>query len=334
MTGSPDPGRPSRSFASGGASVRKKSGSSSRIGSRGAGIDLKSTPGGSTGKQSRTGAVSQGGKESRTTPVDRRLSLFSVASAVAVLLIILAVWRSCSQPSGVAPKSLPRGQEMQSTDTFQRAGADGRMKDKAETAPPAVQAPVASGAPGAPIVASVHLSPTRPLATDSVRAEARILGGENEGTTFLYQWKINGRFVPDAQGNTLEGVELKRRDRISVVVRAIRDGQEGPGTESQTVVVHSLPPSLEMRIITEQLHPGDVAEIQLIGAAPDGDKLIYSLVTPFADGMEIDSETGKILWKPRRFLQGKVPFGASVVDTDGNRTTRVFEIDLGAGYAR
>jgi hypothetical protein len=84
-----------------------------------------------------------------------------------------------------------------------------------------------------------------------------------------------------------------------------------------------------MKIITSQIRPGQPAEIQLTGAAPDGEKVIFSLISPYVEGMTIDANTGKILWRPQRILKGKLPFGATVADTDGNKTTKVFEMDLG-----
>jgi hypothetical protein len=181
-----------------------------------------------------------------------------------------------------------------------------------------------------PMIQSVRITPTQPLPSDRITAKAALADDDVEGVSFLYRWKVNERFVPGA-GDTLDDVVLKRHDRISVVVSALRDGKEGPRTESQTVVVYGLPPSLEMKILTTRFRPGETAEIQLTGAAPDGDKLVYSIVSPFVDGMKIDENSGKILWKPERLLPGKLQFGAAAADTDGNRTTRVFEIDLGAG---
>ncbi len=263
------------------------------------------------------------------TPLRKRNPLFiKVVLTVVALLFALCFWRGGCLRTNV--DAVPQKQ----------GGAGSNAAAESEAIPERRSAVVAdkpalvksADAPDVgPVVSSVRLIPSQPIATDHIRAEASVSGGDVEGTTFTYQWKINERFVPGVKGKALEGVELRRRDRISVVVTAMRDGKEGPKTESQTVIVYCLPPSLEMKIITERFHPGEVAEIQITGAAPDGDKITFSLVSPFVDGMKIDAESGRILWTPGRLLQGKFQFGVAAVDTDKNRTVRVFEIDLGTG---
>jgi hypothetical protein len=183
----------------------------------------------------------------------------------------------------------------------------------------------------APIISAVRITPSQPVPTDRIKAEPVLAGGDSAGLVFSYRWKVNGLFVEGKVTDTLSGMALKRRDTVSVVVSAIRDGLDGPVTESPTVVIHSPPPSLEMKIMTKRFRVGDTIELQLLGAAPDGDQLIFSLVSPLIDGMTLDGKSGRIVWRPERLFPGKLHFGAAAVDTDGNRTVRVFEIDMSAG---
>ncbi|MFA6411650.1 MAG: putative Ig domain-containing protein [Syntrophales bacterium] len=183
------------------------------------------------------------------------------------------------------------------------------------------------------IIADIRITPTQPLATDPITAVVSLASGDTTGITFTYQWKLNDQIIPEATANVLKNAPLKRRDRISVVATALRNDVAGPHAESQTVVIYSLPPSLDMKIITPQIRLGLPIEIQLTGAAPDGDKVVYSLISPFVEGMTIDSNTGKIIWTPQRVLKGKLKFGAAAIDTDGNKTMKVFELDMGIEQA-
>lgn len=179
------------------------------------------------------------------------------------------------------------------------------------------------------IIADVRITPNQPMATDTLKAVVSLAGGDATGITLTYQWKINDQAVFEATDIVLKDKPLKRRDRVSVVVTAVRDGVAGPSTESKTVVIYSQPPSLDMKIDTPQIRLGLPIEIQLSSTAPDGDKIVYSLTAPFLDGMTINGNTGKISWTPQRVIPGKLKFGAAATDTDGNKTMKVFELDMG-----
>jgi hypothetical protein len=193
--------------------------------------------------------------------------------------------------------------------------------------------PATGGAGAGLTIAAIRLTPTQPVATDPITAVVSTAGGDDTGLTFTYQWRRNDQFIPDATANVLKDASLKRGDRISVVATAYRDGTAGPPAESQTVVVSSLPPALEMKILTPQVRLGQPFEIQLTGAAPDGAKIVYSLTAPFIEGMTIDGNTGKIIWTPARTYTGKLLFGAAAIDPDGNKSARVFELDMGLAPA-
>ena len=179
------------------------------------------------------------------------------------------------------------------------------------------------------IITAIRVTPTQPVATDPITAVVSLIDGDTPGTIFTYQWKRNDQSIPEATASVLKDTSLKRRDRISVVATAFRDGVAGPPVESQIVVINGLPPTLEMKILTPQVLLGQPFEIQLTGAAPVGDKVVYSLAPPFVEEMTIDGNTGKIIWTPQRVLKGKLLFGATAADIDGNKAAKVFELDMG-----
>ena len=197
------------------------------------------------------------------------------------------------------------------------------------TAPGAGMRAAAEAEGSSLIIADIRITPDQPLATDTLKAIVSLASGDATGITLAYQWKINEQSIFEATEQVLKDRPLKRRDRVSVVVTASRNGITGPPAESKPVLIHSLPPSLDMKIVTSQIRMGLPIEIQLTGAAPDGDKVVYALTPPLLEGMTIDGNTGKISWKPQRVSKGKLKFGAAATDSDGNKTIKVFELDMG-----
>lgn len=257
----------------------------------------------------------------------KKLSVKNAVVVFAVLSSLIIIWQWNRSPAP-APATATGAQTGISAAVVTVPGAE-TTTSGATTA--AAGMSTAAGAEGNSLaIAAVRVTPTQPVATDPITAVASLAGGNAEGITFAYQWKRNDQIIPEATANVLKDTSLKRGDRISAVATAVRDGVAGPPAESQIVVITSLPPVLEMKILTPQVRLGQPFEIQLTGAvAPDGNKLVYSLISPFAEGMTIDGNTGKIVWTPARALKGKLLFGAAVTDMDGNKATKIFELDMG-----
>ena len=267
----------------------------------------------------------------RKTAPRKIMTVKNVVIALAVLIMVIILWQWNRSPAN-SPAVSAAGQTGKSvTDgsaTVMDTNTAPGVETSAATGASAVKSAAGAEGVGA-IIAAIRIIPSQPLATDPIKAEVSLAGPDAERVTLNYQWKVNDQVIPQATGDVLKDTPLKHRDRVSVLVTALRDGLAGPPAESQMVVVHSLPPSLEMKIITSQIRLGQPAEIQLTGAAPDGEKVLFSLISPYVEGMTIDANTGKILWTPQRILQGKLSFGAAIVDNEGNKTMKVFELDLG-----
>jgi hypothetical protein len=247
-----------------------------------------------------------------------------VAFAVFSALIIIWQWNRAPATTPATPGGVQSGTSAAVTTT------PGGETTTSGTVAPAAGRSSAAGAEGTGlIIAAVRVTPTQPVTTDPITAVVSLAGEDTAGVTFAYQWKRNDQIIPEATTNILKDIPLKRWDRISVVATAYRDGVAGPPAESQAVLIYGLPPSLEMKILTPQVLLGQPFEIQLTGTSPDGSKVVYALISPFVEGMAIDPNTGKIIWTPTRVLKGKLKFGAAATDTDGNRTIKVFELDMG-----
>jgi peptidyl-prolyl cis-trans isomerase A (cyclophilin A) len=112
--------------------------------------------------------------------------------------------------------------------------------------------------------ASVSLSPTSPLATDSLTATAMGSDPDGDPVTLTYSWQINGQTVPSANTATLDLNGLvKVGDMVTVMVTP-NDGHVDGTAASSTVTIAS--PSAG----TLALAPSDPATTDTLTAALTG----------------------------------------------------------------
>jgi hypothetical protein len=176
-----------------------------------------------------------------------------------------------------------------------------------------------------PIIKSIKFIPAEPTVLDSIKAEA-LTDYEKKNVIYEYLWEINNKPITDIKGDTLPTGLFKKGDAIRVSVTPFVDGIKGYTYESMFIVVHSAPPSLQLREIKQKL--SNTVELQLVSKDPDGDKVMFSLEEPFLEGMTIDKETGKIIWKLKKKEEGTYKFGASATDIDGIKVIKVFEFKI------
>ncbi|MBF0329502.1 MAG: hypothetical protein HQL10_10120 [Nitrospirae bacterium] len=173
----------------------------------------------------------------------------------------------------------------------------------------------------------VKLSPEQPTIFDSVKAVISLGTSYSDKVEYLYQWSVNEKPVPGANGETLKPGVFKKGDRISVQVVPVDDGREGYPYNSAFVIVHGSLPTLEMSASSQKAN-GDV-EFQMIGKDPDGDKLTFALEQPLLEGMTIDKDTGKLVYKNTKKEKGTYNFRVSVADPDGMKVSKTFSFSIG-----
>lgn len=176
-------------------------------------------------------------------------------------------------------------------------------------------------------IRAIKFTPDQPTATEPIKAEVIYDYNGTAEVSFEYEWKINGRVIENARGNELRSYTLKKKDEIGITVVPVIDGVRAEPFTS-AVVIHTLPPTLEMNVLSSSLKRGAPFEIQLKGQGSEGEKLSYALEEPLLEGMTINKDSGKIVWMAEK--PGAYKFGASVTDTDGNKVVKVFEYQLGS----
>jgi hypothetical protein len=181
-----------------------------------------------------------------------------------------------------------------------------------------------------PAIKTIRFEPPQPTRMDTLRAEVLTDAPDPSRLSYAYVWKVNDRIVEGAQGDrlNLSALDLKKRDLITVSVTPNDGEREGFAVESPAVAVHSIPPTLDMKMPRQTRKASEPLEIQLVSLHPDSDGITFSLEAPVVPGMSIDPNSGKITWVIQPDQKGTIPFGAVVEDTEKTRVTGIFNITV------
>jgi hypothetical protein len=233
----------------------------------------------------------------------------------AAVLIVFIAWFMLAPAQREAPRSTHPPGSMGTTGT-----ANG-------------QSPAASASPDTGItekervfIQAIRLQPSQPNRMNSLKAEVEVAPTAPERLVYTYRWKVNDRIIEEATGDTLNLSPFKKGDLITVTVTPNDGGADGVAVESPLVAVHSVPPSLELKTMRQARKTGEPIELQLVGVAPDGDLVAFSLEPPLVPGMTIDKRSGKISWLLQPDQKGSIRFGAAVEDNNQTKVTRIFDI--------
>jgi hypothetical protein len=177
-----------------------------------------------------------------------------------------------------------------------------------------------------PTIQSIKFIPEQPTILDDIKAGIKTVYNGEAVITYEYLWEINGDIITDVKEDVLPKGIFKKGDKITVTVTPYANGLKGEPYRSMFIVIHSAPPTLELKEMVQRLD--NIIEFQLFSKDPDGDKVTFSLEEPFIEGMTIDKETGKIVWRPEKKEMGTYSFRASATDTDGTKTTKKFEFKI------
>jgi hypothetical protein len=177
-------------------------------------------------------------------------------------------------------------------------------------------------------IQAIRLQPSRPTRMDSLKAEVEVAPTAPEKLVYTYLWKVNDQIVEEAKGDTLNLSPFKKRDLITVTVTPYDGDTAGYAVESPIVAIHSALPSLELKAMRQPRKAGEPIELQLVGVAPDGDPITFSLEPPHVPGMTIDRLSGKILWLHQPVQKGSIQFGAAVEDDTGSKITKIFAVTV------
>lgn len=234
----------------------------------------------------------------------------------AVMLIIAIAWLLLAPARREAPQTLPSSSA--------GAGTGGVLSGP----PPTSASLPEAGMPEQQLafIEAVRLQPARPTRMDSLQAEVVVSPTAPKKLAYTYRWKVNDRIIPEATGSSLILSPFKKGELINVTVTPSDGATEGLAVESPLVAIHGAAPSLELKALRQARKTGEPIELQLIGVAPDGNPIVFSLEPPLVPGMTIDRRSGKISWTLQPDQKGSFRFGATVEDDQGTTVTKTFDI--------
>ncbi|MBI4632802.1 MAG: hypothetical protein HY742_02780 [Deltaproteobacteria bacterium] len=260
------------------------------------------------------GRKGKAGKKAATTPRLPRW-IWSVGGAVALVIVI--AWFMLVPAQKKAPPAPPPSRS---------AGTEGSPNRQ----PPASAAAPAARIPEKPLafLQTVRLQPSEPTRLDTLTAAVEVASGAPGPLTYAYLWKVNDRIIEEATGDTLNLSPFKKQDLVTVTVTPHDGDIAGFAVESPVVAIHSVPPSLALKAVRQARKIGDPIELQLVGAAPDGNLVAFSLEAPHVPGMTIDKHSGKISWRRQPNQKGTFRFGAAVEDDNRTKVTKIFAVTV------
>lgn len=167
-----------------------------------------------------------------------------------------------------------------------------------------------------PYIVSSKQIPLLPHRGDEITIEAEADHRTTDPVEIEYGWSLNGVPLIGENGPKLKA-DLKKGDRVTVVITPIRAGQRGIALTKTIVILNS--PPLVRRDLTDLQVNGRTVQARVIAEDIDGDILTYALQKgPL--GASIDSATGVLTWRLEQRGVFTETFSISVRDSDGAET--------------
>jgi hypothetical protein len=146
-----------------------------------------------------------------------------------------------------------------------------------------------------PVITKVEFDPPQPTSYDDIKAIAVL---KDPGMTYIkyrYQWFVNGEIIQGGKNPLLEKHYYKKGDRVYCRAQAVRGMYESKIVKSKEIKIKNTPPIIKF------VHPGFVKipgrfRYTINARDHDGDSLTYRLVSPLDLGIQLNPETGEIVW--------------------------------------
>jgi len=147
-----------------------------------------------------------------------------------------------------------------------------------------------------PVITEVNIDPEEPTATDSIRVLPVLKDRRMRHVKFQYQWFVNGDEVPGENKNRLDKKYYKKGDTVFCRVKGVRGNRYVSGeVKSSEVNIKNSLPIVNLSMVGSFNVPGRF-RYTIDASDPDDDTLTYRLVEPLNLGIDIDPETGEVVW--------------------------------------
>jgi hypothetical protein len=180
-----------------------------------------------------------------------------------------------------------------------------------------------------PTIKGIALIPDVIFRGSRVQAKVDAEDPDGDEISFTYQWILNGKELVDQKGDTLEGVDLKRGDKVSVRVMASDGEIECEPIVSRTLIVQNSPPKIHSNP-PPFAKDGGIYQYNVEATDPDGDPIQFSLGPSAPHGMVIDAKTGVIQWKIPAGTNRDYRIEIFADDGNGGRSVQRYILMVGA----
>lgn len=174
-----------------------------------------------------------------------------------------------------------------------------------------------------PTLTNIILTPDTPKAGEAIFAKVEGFDPDGDMILYDYQWQINGRPVEGNDSDTLREGIVRSADKIVLIVTSKDPYSEGETKASRMIAVKNNPPQIV------SVPPSGLNENEFIykvaSEDQDGDSLRYYLLEG-PPGMEIDSESGQLVWKVASLPEGHAKVAIGVEDRKGGKSEQRFTI--------
>jgi hypothetical protein len=145
-----------------------------------------------------------------------------------------------------------------------------------------------------PVIKKVSIEPNFPTSGDALEATVASKDWDEDEVSFTCEWLVNGEAVIGAEDTSLASNHFRRGDEVQVVVTPYDRDDAGETRLSPVVVVRNGAP----RIVSDppELSESDVYRYEVRTEDPDGDAIQFSLSGQPPAGMEIEPDTGVVIW--------------------------------------
>ncbi len=164
---------------------------------------------------------------------------------------------------------------------------------------------------------------------DVLTAVPEAIDPEGDHLEYAYQWRVNGSDAGDER--QFDTKSLHRGDKLTVEVVA-NDGnsESAPRTLDEIELINSAP---TIKQLPELKHQSGALTYQFEAEDAEGDRNLRFFLADAPDGMEIDSFSGLLTWRPGPEQAGKHLVKVGVKDSEGDASQFEWEVTVNAAAA-
>ena len=113
--------------------------------------------------------------------------------------------------------------------------------------------------------------------------------------SYQYRWIVNKTEITEINESKLPKAFFKKKDWVQCRVRAVYLEKQTPEFRGNLVRIQNSPPTMNIQPLPDIKIPGEF-RYSIPASDADKDPLTFSLIAPLDAGIEIDPQTGLIVW--------------------------------------